>query len=194
MPWEFISGVKYTTQILIASPEHSAAEMENAWNYCIRPEIAKDWSIVATILKGVGGTVLLATQVEFPPTFQSFLHSLAAEGRTVVTQVWLGRRPPAVDAVFFPPGLAPYDIVEALHARNGHTGFSVPREQWETFVRVAADVELGLVVSDVGEMHWSVFWHKIADSVASNPVACWRRGMELLRVATALLEKTSDIK
>ena len=138
--------------------------------------------------------MLLATQVEFPPSFVTFLNNLTAEGRTVVTQVWLGHRPPAADAMFFPPGAAPYEVVEGVHARNGHVGFTVPREQWATFVKVAAEADLGLVVSDIGEAHWSVFWHKIADSAASNPIAGWRRGIDLLRVATALLEKTSDIK
>lgn len=193
IPWEFITGVKYTCKILVAAPDLTGVELENSWNYIIRPESGKDWSILATILRGIGGTVLLTIQCELPASFVSFMSGLISEGRTIVTRIWLSIMPPIPpDAAFFLPGSAPYEAVETLPARGGHGAFGVSRAEWETLVNVAADAELGLVVSDVGETRWSVFWHKLSDSQPENPSSMLRRGIALLKVGTQLVEKNGS--
>ena len=195
IPWEFISGTAYTSRILITGDGFSQVEIENTWNYIARPSSSKDWSILATIIRGCGGTMLLTINNSagtIPLSFYSFLDTVIAEGRTVITRVWLQCMPPCIpDAVFFPPdiGDASFDILSHLPSRGNHAAFSITAKDWKTLASVASDAGLGIVVSDVGENAWNIFWHKPEDSRPANNAVMRRKGISLLKIGTALVEK-----
>lgn len=197
IPWEFISGTPYNSRILITGEQLSSVELENSWNYIARPGVAKDWSILATIIRGCGGSILLAFHSSvgnIPPGFYTFLDNILLDGKTVVSRVWLQCTPHSVpDAVFFPPnGMdGSFEIVSRLPSRNNHGPFTVSAEDWKTYIGVTGSANLGLVVSDIGETNWSIFWHKMEDSRPVSSVAAARKGLSLIKIGTMLIEKNS---
>ena len=204
IPWEFIEGTPYSCKILITSSDsnnHRCLEIDNLWTIVFRPLNAKDWSCIATILKAMGGSVLLAFDVgcsKAPDSFHTFLHSLVNEGRIVVTRIWVGRDvelPVIPDAIFFPVHILDsciriLDMLERLPGRNGHSAFKSPsREEWAAMVTATVQSNLGIVVSDIGEASWSLFWHKLGDSEQGEKTQRIQRGISWLKSATASLEK-----
>jgi hypothetical protein len=204
IPWEFISGVPHTCRILVSSHTGgiTAVEAGNDWTFVVRPQTPRDWSLLATIVKGAGSTVLLTFDYDAPPAsagFVAFLDSVIAEGRVVLTRIWIGTHveiPCIPDALFFPVlrdsarATAARDMIARLPARGAH-GAMAPcgATEWNTIVNAATGSELGIVVSDVGERTWSLFWHKIADSVLESKQVLGRRGVALVRAGSALVEK-----
>jgi hypothetical protein len=62
---------------------------------------------------------------------------------------------------------------------------------WSLIVKATAEQGLGLVVSDIGESRWSLFWHKIADSDTETDTNRFRKGMRLLHLGTHTMERCS---
>lgn len=203
VPWEFISGVQYSVQILVCGTSHThrLVEMEHDWNIIVRPQHPKDWSILATLIKGMGGTVLIVfdTDTPKPPsTFLTFLDGTIKEGRTVITRVWIGKAieiPCIPDAVFFPvpadrrPPVDVYELLYRLPGRNGHEGLAhMTQVEWISLVNATIENGLGIMISDVGEANWSLFWHKLADSRLLHTSAMREKGMSLLRTGMKMME------
>lgn len=204
VPWEFISGVQYSVQILVrgTTTSHRLVEMETDWNVIVSPQNAKDWSILATLIKGSGGTVLIVfdTDTPKPPmTFLTFMDGVIAEGRTVITRVWIGQAieiPCIPDAVLFPVlndtrvHSSVFDLIYRLPARGGHETLPpMSRGEWVSLVNATVDNGLGIMVTDIGESTWSLFWHKIADSRILHSSAQRAKGMSLMRTGMKLLER-----
>ena len=212
IPWEFISGQPYSCRILITGEGLETLELSHEWTFVVRPGVAngKEWSCLATILRGMGagqggmnsmGSILLVFGLhapKVPPSFLSFMDGVLAEGRIMLTRVWLGEHieiPTIPDAIFFPVGAngqAMYDMIHRLPERNGHTGFTIAADAWTMIVKATGEQGLGLVVSDIGETRWSLFWHKIADSDTETDKTRFHKGMRLLRLGTQILEQTSS--
>jgi hypothetical protein len=178
--------------------------METDWNVIVSPQNAKDWSILATLIKGSGGTVLIVfdTDTPKPPmTFLTFMDSIIAEGRTVLTRVWIGQAieiPCIPDAVLFPVltdtrlHSAVFDLIYRLPARGGHETLpTMSRVEWVSLVNATVENGLGIMVTDIGESTWSLFWHKIADSRILHSSAQRTKGMSLMRTGMKLLERDS---
>ena len=204
VPWEFISGVSYSAQILVrgTGSSHRLIEMETDWNVILSPQSPKDWSILATLVKGNGGTVLLVFDVDAPKppaTFLTFLDGVVAEGRTILTRVWVGQAieiPCIPDTVMFPVlsdsrlHSVAYDLLYRLPARDGHGIFShMTAVDWTSLVKATVDGGLGIMISDIGETSWSLFWHKISDSQIHNATAQRAKGLALMRTGMKLLER-----
>jgi hypothetical protein len=201
IPWEFISGTPHTCRILVAGNNLTAVEAGNTWTFVIRPTCARDWSLIATIVKGAGSAVLLTFDHDAPVApagFIAFLDSVIADGRVVVTRIWIGTHveiPCIPDALFFPVlrdgtrASTAQKMIARLPARGSH-GAAPPLgvTEWNTIVNAATASDLGIVVSDVGEKSWSLFWHKLADSVLDSKQDLCRRGVALVRAGGALLE------
>lgn len=195
-PWEFISGTSYSAKVLITGDVWSTPHLETSWSMQMHPGSQREWSALATILRGLGGTVLLVFAPhapQAPPAFHAFLDGAVTEGRIVLTRVWISAEsPPFVpDAIFFPPSAAStqsYAIVSHVPARAGHGGFHMSISDWNTLATATATAGLGIVLSDVGESTWSIFWHRRADSQISTPHALQRRAIKLIQLATALLD------
>ncbi len=164
----------------------------------------KEWSCLATILRamGGGGPILLVFGLgaaKAPPAFLSFLEGLLADGRVSVTRVWLGEHieiPTIPDAIFFPVGAVSHTMYEMIHRlppRLNHEGFFITNENWTNIVEATKDQNLGLVVSDVGEPRWSLFWHKIADSDTETSSSRFRKGLRLVKIGTGMLERVGDL-
>ena len=58
--------------------------------------------------------------------------------------------------------------------------------EWSSLVETTVLPELGLVLSDVGESDWILFWHKISDSTQPDSRTI---GTALVRTRLAILEK-----
>lgn len=195
-PWEFISGTSYSAKVLITGDVWSSVHLETAWSMQMHPGSQREWSALATILRGLGGAVLLVFAPhapQAPPAFHAFLDSAVAEGRITLTRVWIGiESPPFVpDAVFFPPSAPPtqsHAVATHVPARGGHGPFHMPAAEWTSLVTATAAAGLGVVVSDVGESTWSIFWQRRADSQIATPHALQRRAIKLIQLATALLD------
>jgi hypothetical protein len=204
IPWEFVSGISYSTQILIRGMSQLNYKMEMAteWNVIMTPQSPKDWSILATILKGNGGTILLVfdnSAPKPPTTFLSFLDNLVAEGKTVLTRIWIGEEieiPCIPDAVLFPiltdtrAHSHVFDLLYRLPGRNGHGVLaSMNQAEWTTLVKATVDNSLGLMISDIGEDTWSLFWHKLEDSTIQKVETDHAKGLSLIRTGVQLLER-----
>ena len=169
IPWEYIQGTHYTAKILIRGTRPTLAELEGDWNTIWCAPQAKDWSYIATILRGVGlaSCLLVMDHVEPPATFWHYLDSMV---RGVMTKVWIHEEAPAFvpDAVFFPPLHASemaekaQRIFSSLPARNGHDRWNAT--SWDSIVSATAAPDLGLVVSDVEETTWTLMWHRPDES------------------------------
>jgi len=204
VPWEFISGVSYSARILVrgTGSSHRIIEMETDWNIILSPQSPKDWSMLATLVKGNGGSVLLVFDADAPKpptTFLTFLDGVAAEGRTILTRVWVGQAieiPCIPDAVMFPVlsdsrlHSVAHDLLYRLPARDNHGIFThMNAGDWASLVKATVDGGLGIMITDVGETAWSLFWHKIADSQIHHKEAQRVKGLALMRTGMKLLER-----
>jgi hypothetical protein len=204
IPWEFISGTQYACKILISGDGHGLRllEGENSWSAIFKPS-GRDWSIIATMIRSASGPVLLTVDgcaPVLPASFIGFLDGIVAE-RRIITRVWVGTHhtiPAIPDAILFPPlhdpfrASAAYEMMKRLPSRDGHAGWTVMgTAEWGTLVEATAKSDLGILISDVGERTWSLFWHKIADSVADGHGVLMKRGLCWLRTGATILEKNS---
>lgn len=201
VPWEFISGTSYSCRILITSSESHLRTLETgyAWTFVIRPVTPKDWSCIATIVRGMGQSVLLVFDSgapAIPSTFVTFMDACIGEGKIVLTRVWVGQNieiPTIPDAIFFPiirEHEHVYDMIRRLPARLGHgTWAPISPADWLTISKATAESGLGMVVSDIGETSWQLFWHKISDSRAEPSHVLVSRGFQAIRTGMALVEK-----
>ena len=177
VPWEFVNGT-YTAKILICGTTGTRSEtaLSNNWTAVFHPASdSRIWSAIATVVKGLGPNVLLVFDVGFPtipPVFLTFLDNVLAEGRTVLTRVFMGTTglPAIPDAIFFPvvstlgvTGI--YDTCMRLPAVRGHGSWTgmVPAE-FSALMETVASTKVGIVISDVGETGWTLFWHRPEDS------------------------------
>jgi len=204
IPWEFISGTPYACRILVSGSGLDTLELEHDWTFVVRPSAAgKEWSCLATIIKGmsqglgVSGSILIVFGIgapKAPPGFLTFMDGVLGEGRILFTRVWLGENieiPTIPDAIFFPVGVAAhtmYDMIHRLPGRSGHEGF-VMRGDWSLIVKATGEQGLGLVVTDIGETQWSLFWHKIADSDTETDSSRFRKGMRLIRLGIQVADR-----
>ena len=204
LPWEFLSGAPFSMKLLVTGSEssHHCVEASTSWTVILRPAVPKDWSCLATLVRGAGsGSVLLTFDVGCPPvpdSFATFLDAVIAEGRVSLTQVWIGigvRIPGIPDAVLFPPltdregRTAAHALISRLPGRYGHGAApTVPVEDWNTLVMATTASRMGICVTDVGESGWTLFWHKPADSLSESRDALVRRGLAWIRTGTQLLE------
>ena len=169
IPWEYIQGAHYSHKVLIRGSRPTLADIEGDWNVVWCSPQTKDWSFIATILRGIGVStcLLVMDHIDPPATFWHFLESMV---RGVMTKVWIHEEAPAFipDAVFFPPLKASELAEQALHvfqalpARNGHGTWNAP--SWDSIVTATAAQDLGVVVSDVEESTWTLMWHRPDDS------------------------------
>lgn len=206
IPWEFVSGTTYSCRILIAGSDTKhlrCIETEYAWTFVIRPLTPKDWSCIATIIRGMGGaggSVLLAFDIGSPvcpPTFVQFMDTVLSEGRILLTRLWLGKNieiPSIPDAIFFPliheDYDAIYDMLRRLPARANHGAWTpLPPADWMSIAKATAESGLGMVISDIGEATWQLFWHKVSDSRAEPSHTLVSRGFQMIRSGMALVEK-----
>ena len=129
-----------------------------------------------------------------PAAFLTFMDNMYAENRHRLTRVWLGEHieiPTIPDAIFFPPGVAAdtmYAMIHRLPGRSGHEGFHIQNESWYSIVKATEEQGLGLVVTDVEEPRWSLFWHKLEDSDTDTTSGRLRKGLRLVQLGSALLE------
>ena len=206
IPWEFISDTNYSCKILISSDKSSAhcLEIEGSWTLIAFPKTAMDWSCIATMIKGMGGSILLVFDVDSPrapDAFANFLEAIVREGRIVLTRIWTGMNadiPTIPDAIFFPVNINNesrkqiYDLISRLPSRNGHREWKqMPIAEWNAMLNTTIQSNLGLVVSDVGETEWTIFWHKIADSSLVGDITLFQLGMKWLKSAIMVIEKCS---
>ena len=202
VPWEFISSTTYSCRILITgSDKHlRTIETEYAWTVVVRPTGVKDWACIATIVRGMGQSVLLVFDIGAPvapATFVAFMDACVAEGRIVLTRVWIGQNieiPAIPDAIFFPllrnGQDAVYDMIRRLPGRLGHGSWTpITPADWATITKATADSGLGIVVTDIGETSWQLFWHKLSDSRAEPSHVLVSRGFQAMRTGMALVEK-----
>jgi len=203
IPWEFISGTQYTARILISGDGVGLhlIEAEAGWTAIFKPSNGRDWSVIATMMKSAAGPILLTMDnyaSALPGSFVTFLDSMLAEGR-IITRLWIGTHvsiPTIPDALMFPPCRethrisAAFEMMRRLPARDGHGAWnSMEPQAWNTLVEATSKSELGIMISDIGEKAWTLFWHKIADSSQVSQSVALRRGLAWLRTGAALLEK-----
>ena len=199
IPWEFINSTQYSCKILIRGDTTTIVEAENNWTAVFRPTSPRDWSMIATVIRGATGSVLLTFDSgcpRAPEVFVGFLDSTLAAGRAILTRVWIGvgiEVPCIPDAIFFPSVSAEqttvYDILGRLPARSSHGPWKrVPTTDWLSLCSATTASHLGLVITDVEESEWSLFWHKIADSVTGSGL---KQGLALARAGMAIVEKHS---
>lgn len=206
IPWEFISGTQYAVRILISGDGDGLRliETESGWNAIFKPTNGRDWSVIATMMKSAGGPILLTIDNHAPTTpstFISFLDSMLAEGRTI-TRLWIGTHvtvPTIPDALIFPPlrdhyrTTAAYQMIHRLPARNGHAAWTAMGiAEWNTLIDATSKSDLGIIISDIGEKAWTLFWHKIADSTIETNAALLKRGLSWLHTAVKIIEKNGS--
>ena len=207
IPWEFVSGTAYSCKILITGdgPGLRCVEAENSWTSVFRPTTQKEWACIATMIKGMGHSVLLTIDhhAAVPPaTFVGFLDRCIAEGMTM-TRIWIGTHmeiPAIPDAIFFPVlrdatrAAAAYEMIGRLPGRGGHGAWTtMPASEWNALVSATTGSGVGIVVSDVGVFSWTLFWHKVADSAAEGHGVAMKRGLAWLRTGAALVEKLAAV-
>jgi len=84
-----------------------------------------------------------------------------------------------------------YDMVHRLPARAGHEGFSMTLDAWTMIVNATGQQYMGLVITDIGENRWSLFWHKVADSDTETDSSRFSKGMRLVKLGTRVLERAA---
>jgi hypothetical protein len=181
-------------------------EAESGWNAIFKPTHGRDWSVVATMMKSAGGPILITFDSHAPAapsSFISFLDSMLAEGR-VITRIWVGTHvtvPTIPDALLFPPlgdnlrATAAYEMMRRLPAREGHGGWAaMSTAEWNALVDATSKSNLGILISDIGEKAWTLFWHKLEDSQSELNSVALKRGLAWLRTGAAILEKTAHTK
>lgn len=200
IPWEYIQEINYTAKILVRGTAVTPTQLETDWHSVWFPQTARDWSCIATLIRsiGVGACLLVLDRVTHmpPPSFWTYLDGIVKEGRTTVTRIWIHTEVPQwiPDALFFPPmedqdASLVLQILQAMPARHNHGGWISMHQahQWLDIVRDTRSQGLGLVLSDVQETAWTLFWHKPADSRPSVE-ALVGKAAPWLEVATALLK------
>jgi hypothetical protein len=206
IPWEFISGVTYSAKLLISGYSPSGVcciEAENSWTAIFRPMTSKDWSCIATMLRGIGNTILLTFDhySPVPPaSFINYLDSLLMDSHITITRVWIGTHveiPTIPDALLFPPfsdnvrNQEAFEMIQRLPARNGHGPWAVlDRNEWNSLIQATSSSDIGLMVSDICESKWTLFWHKLQDSRSDNHSILLKRGLLWMRTGGLLIEKT----
>jgi hypothetical protein len=207
LPNEFISGTTYSCRILISGdgPGLRLIEAQNNWNAIFHP-VGRDWSVIATMIRAgaSAGPVLLTIDSHapsLPGSFVTFLDGVLAEGRTV-TRVWIGTHheiPAIPDAILFPPlyepfrATAAYEMMRRLPGRDGHGAWgAMGTTEWNNLVEATAKSDLGILISDVGERGWTLFWHKITDSLAEGHGVLTKRGLVWLRTGASMLENSTS--
>ncbi len=128
---------------------------------------------------------------------------MLAEGR-VITRIWVGTHvtvPTIPDALLFPPlgdnlrATAAYEMMRRLPAREGHGGWAaMSTAEWNALVDATSKSNLGILISDIGEKAWTLFWHKLEDSQSELNSVALKRGLAWLRTGAAILEKTAHTK
>jgi hypothetical protein len=200
IPWEYIQEINYTMKLLIRGPTAHNANIETDWSCVWIPHSAHDWSCIATVIRsiGVGSCLLVLDHVAHtaPASFWAYLDGMLKEGRTVLTRIWIHSDAPAwiPDATFFPP-LSNTDaslilpILHAMPARHNH-GIWInmqTAQQWVDLLRDTGKQGLGIVLSDVQETQWTLFWHKPADSRPTLEVLV-QKGSQWINAGTRLLQ------
>jgi len=206
IPWEFILGTTYSCRMLIGS-EHGGVnriEIENPWSFVIKPKSGKDWSCIATILRAMSGSVLLTFDIGCPrpsDSFVQFLDALVAEGKIVLTRIWLGMDvdiPTIPDAIFFPVDIVTtcsdiYDMLVRLPGRGGHDPWKkMSASEWKALTDTTMQSKLGIVLSDIGETEWTLFWHKLSDSDVLPRNVLFQKGFHLMRTAMSIMEHHAE--
>lgn len=208
IPWEFISGTPYNCKILISGdgPGLRTVEANESWTAIFRPTQPKDWSVIATVLRGLGPNILLVFDTyapQAPANFISYLDGIVQESRTIVTRIWIGEHieiPAIPDAIFFPVlrdtthSNNAFSMIGRLPARGNHgpcTAASV--QEWPPLLKATQDSNLGIVVSDIGETSWSLFWHKLSDSRKENSAVLTKRGLAWAKTGLSILEKNNEL-
>jgi hypothetical protein len=83
-----------------------------------------------------------------------------------------------------------YDMMRRLPGRGGHGAWAAPNlDEWVVLVKATADGHLGIMISDVGEHSWSVFWHKVEDSYTGTPGSNMQMAKILLGTGMKLLDR-----
>jgi hypothetical protein len=196
IPWEFLEQPYSKVLITGDGSGFHTIEASVSWTAIFRPTQAKDWSAIATVLRGIGQHILLVFDTYAPaatPNFYSYLDGLLKE--RCITRIWIGNHelPVIPDAIFFPV-LRDADIEHAvsilgrLPARANHGPFTITHS-WPALVKATQESNLGIVVSDVEERSWSLFWHKVSDSPIPD---CAVRGRMWIKAGLALLEKNTE--
>lgn len=217
IPWEFISGVSYNCKLLITGegPVQGPVqgpiqglrtiEAEQNWTAIFRPVSAKDWSCIATVLRGMGPNTLLVFDAYAPPvpsSFVSYMDGLLADGRTIFTRIWIGMHveiPAIPDAIFFPVlhdaqhAQDTYALMSRLPSRSSHGPWSgMNANDWSAILNATKESGLGMVISDVGESGWSLFWHKRSDSRPESHALMTKRGLSWARTGFAIVERNQE--
>jgi len=186
VPWEFIPQTP-CRMLLTGSP--ASIVYGEPWTYIVHPTSQKDWSCAATILKAFGaGVVAWTSDLVVPPSFLRFLESAP------YTRIMMGyiTEPPLLpDAVFFPFSKTPdplfLSICKAMPSRKGHGTYTV-HTQWDDVITMMAESGMSLLISDVGETAWTLFWYKRSDSVQVTESVAKAQALQLVKAATNLLE------
>jgi hypothetical protein len=204
IPWEFISGTPYNCKILITGDGSGLRTIEahESWTAIFRPTQPKDWSAIATVLRGLGPQILLVFDnyaPQAPPNFISYLDGIQ-ENRNI-TRIWIGTHieiPTIPDAIFFPVlrdaahSQTVFSMIGRLPARGTHGPCTaVHAQEWPALLKATQDSCVGIVVSDIGESSWSLFWHKISDSRIEHSSAL-KRGLAWAKTGLSILEKNTE--
>jgi hypothetical protein len=209
IPHEFISGTTYNCRICISgSPKNiRLVDTADGWNAVFHPLASRDWSCIATMIQSMGPHVLIVFDSyapAAPASFITFLDNCISSGRVVLTRIWIGTHveiPCIPDAILFPvfdggsgAGAAgateAYDMMRRLPGRGGHGAWAAPNlDEWSVLVKATADGHLGILISDIGEHSWSVFWHKVEDSYVATPGSNLQMAKILLGTGMKLLDR-----
>jgi len=160
IPWEFLQ--KIACRFLIHDSTTSLL-FTDTWDYAIVPRTAKDWSCVATILKAISASssVLVAWTISVPPNFVRFVEQLP------VTRLMLSSEEPVlpVDAVFGTPTAAFRGLCERMPPCRNHGTYTPPSsDAWGDLTRTLSEGGMSVMLTDVGESAWTLFWYKPSDS------------------------------
>lgn len=207
IPWEFISGVSYNCKLLITGdgPGLRTIEAEHSWTAIFRPTSAKDWSCIATVLRGMGPNILLVFDTHaphVPASFVTYMDTMLADGRTSFTRIWVGEHveiPAIPDAIFFPVlrdarhAQDTYALMSRLPSRGTHGTWSgMNTNDWSAVLKATQDSGLGMVISDVGESGWTLFWHKLSDSRPESHALMTKRGLAWARTGFTIVERNQE--
>ncbi len=202
IPWEYINSVNYSMRILVRGNGALMAAVEGDWTCVWSPQTPKDWSCIATLVRSIGvGSCLLVFDTlsnMAPSTFWTYLETLIHDGKTILTRVWINAESPTwiPDAIFFPP-VADGDaadvlaLLQSVPGRAGHGAWASTfhsTQEWMNIVVATRTQGLGLVLSDVEERTWTLFWFKPADSLPTMEV-CLRRGTAWAEAGLQLLKQ-----
>ena len=169
----------------------SALSVLESWTYCITPLTAKDWSCVATILKASSADrpVLVAWSDDVAIS-SAFVRFLEATPLTRVMMGYDGITPPLIpDAVLFSKDSSSIrGICERLPARLGHGGCALPSaDAWAELLATVTRSDLSLLVTDVEDKAWTLYWYKPEDSKSLTAAEAKDRVQSLLQAVQQLL-------